>query len=121
MYAMNRGNPIFASNMARMQELSQRITTEPEDLAALSSFAACIAGANVHLMGQLKASAGNHQDPECTATLGKIHYRSCKMRVRVVPLAEKSSTYPPLDLKELFRQGVYITRVYVTKGIRLAA
>ena len=28
---------------------------------------------------------------------------------------------PPLDLKDLFEQSVYISRLYVTRGIKLAA
>ena len=43
-----------------------------------------------------------------------------KARIRVIETAHKASAHPPLDLKYLFEQGVYVTRLYVTRGTKLA-
>ena len=41
-----------------------------------------------------------------------------KARIRVLEMELKGAAMPPLDLKALFEQSVYITRLYVTRGIR---
>lgn len=43
-----------------------------------------------------------------------------KARVRVLEAELKSMAPPKLDLPDLFEQSVYITRAYVTRGIKLA-
>lgn len=44
-----------------------------------------------------------------------------KARIRVLEMELKGQAMPPLDLKDLFEQSVYITRLYVTRGIKLEA
>ena len=44
-----------------------------------------------------------------------------KARLRVVESDLKSKALPRLDLADLFEQSVYITRVYVTRGIKMAS
>ena len=44
-----------------------------------------------------------------------------KARLRVVEADLKSKALPRLDLVDLFEQSVYITRLYVTRGIKVAS
>ena len=44
-----------------------------------------------------------------------------KARLRVVEADLKSKALPRLDLADLFEQAVYITRVYITRGIKMAS
>lgn len=44
-----------------------------------------------------------------------------KARIRVIEVDLKSRALPRLDLADLFEQAVYITRLYVTRGIKLAS
>ena len=42
-----------------------------------------------------------------------------KARVRVLEVAIKAQAMPPLELRDLFEQSVYIARLYITRGIKL--
>ena len=44
-----------------------------------------------------------------------------KARLRIIEADLKSKALPRIDLADLFEQAVYITRVYVTRGIKMSS
>jgi len=67
---------------------------------------------------QITASCAQSQG---TSSSARREVGLFKARMRVVEADLKSHALPRLDLVDLFEQGVYITRLYVTRGIKLSS
>ena len=70
---------------------------------------------------EAKQTAANRGQSQGASSSARREVGRFKARMRVVEADLKSHVLPRLDLVDLFEQGVYITRLYVTRGIKLSS